>query len=292
MQDKIIEVKKCINCTSSFNITNFDLEFYNKISPEFNNIKYNIPSPTLCPDCRQQRRLSCRNERSLYTTKASDTGKNIISIYSPDKDFEIFSHSHWWSDKWDAIDYGIDFDFSKSFFENFYNLDKKVPKLSTTIQNSENCEYTNDTWDSSDSYLSFRTHYSDNITYCYRANRSSNCIDCYQVKESENLYESFLCNKCNNSKFLYNCDNTHTSYFLYNCIGSANCFLSYNQINANYVFLNKTYSKEEYNKKVNEILEDIEKFEQAKKYFFNMIKKDIIYQILIILIHKIVVEMN
>jgi Zn ribbon nucleic-acid-binding protein len=64
--EKIIETKTCKHCNSSFEITDKDLEFYEKVSPTFNSKKYSIPSPTLCPDCRQQRRLSFRNERSLY----------------------------------------------------------------------------------------------------------------------------------------------------------------------------------------------------------------------------------
>ncbi len=278
MEECIIEQKKCKHCSVSFEITDLDLEFYDKVSPVFLGKKYNFPTPTLCPDCRQQRRLSCRNERSLYTRTSDNDGTNIISIYSPNKDFKVFSHKHWWSDDWEPLDYWIDFDFNKSFFENFKELDLRVPKLATTIQNSENCEYTNDTWDSNNCYLSYRTHYSENISYSYRANKSSNCIDCYQVKESENLYECFQSNKCQNSKYLYKCNNSHTSYFLYNCEWSNNSFLSYNLVNASYNFLNKQYSKEEYTKKLNDILGDPIKFEEAKQHFFSLLKKDIIFR--------------
>ena len=58
--------KTCKNCNSNFEITDEDLKFYEKVSPEFNGKKCLIPAPTLCSDCRQQRRLSFRNERNLY----------------------------------------------------------------------------------------------------------------------------------------------------------------------------------------------------------------------------------
>ena len=58
--------KSCKQCNISFEITNEDLEFYNKISPVFDWKKYEIPTPTLCPDCRQQRRFAIRNDRKLY----------------------------------------------------------------------------------------------------------------------------------------------------------------------------------------------------------------------------------
>jgi len=67
--EKIIVNKTCKNCEASFEITDKDLEFYEKISPIFQDKKYFIPTPTFCPDCRQQRRLSFRNERKLYKNK-------------------------------------------------------------------------------------------------------------------------------------------------------------------------------------------------------------------------------
>jgi Zn ribbon nucleic-acid-binding protein len=59
----------------------------------------------LCPDCRQQRRLAFRNERNLYKRKCDATGKNIISIYSPDKNIKVYNQDFWWSDKWNTMDY-------------------------------------------------------------------------------------------------------------------------------------------------------------------------------------------
>ena len=87
--EKIIETKVCKKCSSNFDITDFDLEFYKKVSPKFNWEKFQIPAPTFCPDCRQQRRLSFRNERNLYKRKCDATEKEIISIYSPDKKYLI-----------------------------------------------------------------------------------------------------------------------------------------------------------------------------------------------------------
>ena len=116
VDEKIVETKSCIQCQSSFDITDTDLEFYDKVSPIIGDKKYPLPSPTLCPDCRQQRRLSCRNETNLYSRACDATGKNIISIYSPDKPYTVFAADYWWSDSWDATDYGLDYDFNLSFF--------------------------------------------------------------------------------------------------------------------------------------------------------------------------------
>jgi hypothetical protein len=78
-QEKVVESKTCRFCSTRFDITDKDLEFYDKISPVFplpldkeglgRVKKFPIPTPTLCPECRQQRRLSFRNERKLYKRK-------------------------------------------------------------------------------------------------------------------------------------------------------------------------------------------------------------------------------
>ena len=51
----------------------------------------------------------------------------MISVYSPDKAYTVYNSSDWWSDKWDGMDYGKDFDFSRPFFEQMDELLKNVP---------------------------------------------------------------------------------------------------------------------------------------------------------------------
>jgi len=53
-------------------------------------VKYNIPSPTLCPECRSQRRLAWRNRRNMYRRTCDASGKNIISMFSPDKPYKVY----------------------------------------------------------------------------------------------------------------------------------------------------------------------------------------------------------
>ena len=91
--------------------------------------KFQIPTPTLCPEERQRRRLSFRNERNLYRRTCDASGKQIISIYSPDKAYKIYDQKIRRSDSRDAMGYGRDFDFSKTFAENFKELMLEVPRI-------------------------------------------------------------------------------------------------------------------------------------------------------------------
>ena len=116
--------------------------------------KYLIPPPTLCPDCRQQRRLSFRNERTLYKRKCDATGKEIVSIYSPDKSYTVYHQDYWWSDAWDPLTYGRAFDFTRSAMEQMEEMMREVPRISVLNGYGENSEYCNHAWKQKDCYFS------------------------------------------------------------------------------------------------------------------------------------------
>lgn len=100
--EKIIETKKCRISGKDFFVTDKDLEFYDKISPVFSGQKYLIPSPTLCPDERQRRRLAFRNERKLYHRKCDKTGNQIISNYGIHTISPVYEAFAWFGDEWSA----------------------------------------------------------------------------------------------------------------------------------------------------------------------------------------------
>lgn len=106
-----MQIKSCLHCQSTFEITMENFDFYQKISPIFVDQKIEIPSPTLCPDCRQRRRMAFRNERNLYRRSCDASGKQIISIYKPDCGFKVYDQKIWWSDSRDAMTYEREFDF-------------------------------------------------------------------------------------------------------------------------------------------------------------------------------------
>ena len=141
--DPIVERKTCTVSGQPFAIFQSDVDFYAKISPMFNGQKFPIPTPTLCPEERQRRRLSFRNERKLYRRQCDASKKSIISIYSPDKPYKVYDQKIRRSDSRDPMEYGMDFDFGKTFTENFKFLYKKVPKLSVLATQNENSPYVN-----------------------------------------------------------------------------------------------------------------------------------------------------
>ncbi len=255
-QEKIVETKICKHCSASFNITEKDLEFYEKVSLIFNWVKYNIPSPTLCPDCRQQRRLSFRNERKLYKRKCDATGKDIISIYSPDKPYKVYNQDFWWSDNWDPLDYWMNFDFNKSFFEQFEELMKKVPLQNLNNKLLESCNYVNDCISCKWCYLTFNSILSEDSMYSYILRNWVDCVDtdfCDKCFNSYNLIECWW-----NSHYLFYSAKSSkclNSYFLFNCSKCENCICCSNLVDKKYYIFNEKYSLKDYEKKKNELFE-------------------------------------
>ncbi len=218
-------VKVC-RCWAHFDITDKDLEFYDKISPVFGWTKYQIPSPTLCPDCRLQRRLAFRNERNLYRRNCDATGKEIISIYSPDKPCKVYNQKDWWSDKWDPKSFGSDFDFSRPFFDQFKDLLDAIPycQLTTEYTLQENCDYTNSAWPWKNCYMSFEFARCENIMYCKNVWDSNDCLDCSYSSNISNCYACIDSNNCYECGKLLQCDDCSFSDSLYNCKNCQYCF--------------------------------------------------------------------
>ena len=241
----------CTNCSAAFEITDGDLEFYDAISPTFAEKKYPLPPPEMCPACRYQQRLTWRNERSLHRQICDATGESIVSIFSPDKEWPpVYKQSYWWSDKWDPTSYGRDIDFNRPFFEQWAELFRDVPQIAMNNQQSENCEYTNQSQRNKDCYMVFCSDYSRDCMYGMWLQHCENCVDNQCLEKSELCYEianSMNCYRCTSSQNIENCSSVH---FSKNCIGCRNCFGCINLRNKEYMFLNEQCSKEEYRKKL------------------------------------------
>ncbi|MBU1683283.1 hypothetical protein KJ742_05035 [Patescibacteria group bacterium] len=258
-------MKTCKQCNNSFEVTDQDRDFYERVSPEIGGKKFPIPEPTLCPPCRSQRRMSFRNERSLYHRKCDLTGKQMVTMFAPESPYTVYDQEEWWSDKWDPIDYGQDFDFSRPFFEQFKELQLKVPRMSLSVINSENSAYTNIALGNKDSYLIYTADYNEKCAYGRTALRNFNCFDfdfmddckfCYECTDVYKSHECFYCQKVENSSGLAYC---------YNMQSSKNCMFCINLTNAEYCIFNEKVSKEEFEQKRKEIFSSYAVFQAAKK---------------------------
>lgn len=222
--------------------------FLEKISPTINGKKFLIPPPTLSPQERARRRLSYRNENKLYKRQSSLSGKEIISVFRKNSPFKIFSREEWWSDSWDPLNFGQDYNFDRPFFDQFYDLQLKIPRPPLINNKAENSEYCNFADNNKSSYLITSANDNEDCFYSFCIVKNRSCSDCVWCTDSELLYECTDCQNCYNGNFLQNCAGCHDCSFSYNLKGCSNCLLCVNLKNQNYCIKNKQYSEIEYKK--------------------------------------------
>lgn len=242
--------KTCANswCGQSYEVTDDDLAFYEKVSPVFNGKKELIPPPTCCPDCRSQCRFAFRNEETLYRRTCDATGRDIVSCYSPNKALVVYERSHWLTI--DNTELGQEFDFNRPFFDQFRDLYLATPKASV-MQSGEitNSDYTHFVGWVKNCYLTFDSGKDEDCFYCYTNTAySKNCCDGFRLLRCELCFDSVNLTDCYNTRFAGFCVNCSDSAFLRDCIGCKRCIGCTNLRNKEYHIFNESVTKEEFDR--------------------------------------------
>ncbi|MBI4407482.1 MAG: zinc-ribbon domain containing protein [Candidatus Kerfeldbacteria bacterium] len=236
--------KTCRQCQNSFIITTSDQDFYKRME---------VPAPTLCPNCRQQRRLAWRNERSLYSSTCRLCGKAVISLYSPDKPYTIYCQDCWLSDQWDPLNYALVYDPRRSFFEQFKELQLVVPRMAITIRNCDNSDFAPWAMDGKNLYLSAGGFRNENCLYGMFPTYSKDCMDFIMPYMCELCYEIIECSDCYHCLFSQRCASCRDCYFSYNCRGCNDCFGCVNLRNKQYCWFNEQLTEAEYRQRLQAI---------------------------------------
>jgi len=257
------ETRQCKNCNKEFTVEPSDFDFYSRLK---------VPAPTWCPVCRAIRRGLWRNERHFYkrTCQAPGHDEELISMYAPDHPVTVCDTKFWWSDEWDPLEYGQEYDFSRSFLEQFRELQERVPRPPLVNNKAVDSDYCNFADENKNCYLAIN------------ANRNEDCAYDQLIVEDKNVFDSLWCTK---SEFAYQCIDTDSSYktmyaercdscvesaFLFDCRGLTKCLFCMGLRNASYHIFNKPASKEEFEKTWEEIRGSYEKFEESIKKFEDM----------------------
>ena len=244
----------CAQCSASFEITAEDLAFLEKLSPKIGGKILKIPPPTLCPECRRQRHITWRNERTLYQRTCDLCGKSIISIHETSALFPVYCNECWWSDRWNAQVFGCPYDPSRSFLAQMQELRAVVPRNALYLKNTVNCDYCNHSLDIRNCYLCVCVGYnSEDGYYSKWIIKSKNFCDCYQLIGCELQYESFYSNACYNCIVAERSEECRDSAFLYDCTGCSDCFCCWNLRHKRFCIENVQYTEKEYRQRRNAI---------------------------------------
>jgi hypothetical protein len=252
--------KNCQKCKKDFLIQDEDSNFYKIMK---------VPEPTFCPECRFQRRLTFRNDRTLYKRKCEMCQKEVLSIYRPDGGIKIVCQKCWWSDSFDATVYGRDYDFSKSFFDQYKELMRDVPLVANFIVDESrmiNSPYNNMVLDLRNCYMMFDSDFNEDCSYGCEVENSKNCFDTNLVEKGEMCYESVNITNCYRAFYSVDCENSSDISFCKDCNSCMDCFGCVNLRNKNYYIFNQPMgNKENYEAKLKELgLSSRKKIEEMK----------------------------
>lgn len=231
-RDPIVEWKTCAVSGTQFPIYQSDLEFYRKISPVLAWVSYEIPTPTLCPEERQRRRICFRNMSKLRKWRCGATWSQIITQYWDP--YISYDNAYWWSDSWDAIKFWQDIRRQETFTQQRWRLSLLVPRPATHNLNCENSWYCNMAANSKDCYLVAGCIGNENCMYGHIVWKSDSCLDLLYSKRCSNCYQCVDCLDCTSVLYCVECESC------------SFCIWCEWLKNKSYCIANKQYTKEEY----------------------------------------------
>ena len=213
--------------------------------------KMGLNSTMFSPVVRMAMRLAFRNERNLYLRKCDATGERILSVYNESHPFPVYKYEYWISYEWTSP--YLDYDFNKSFFEQYKKLSKITPRVALFAPYNENCDYCNAAEKNKNCFMHILGDRSEDCYYTHAVFGSKDCIDSAYLFDSELCYECVDCRQCYHCRECFLTDNCSNCSFCFDMRGCSDCFMCYGLRNQKYCILNKKHSKEEYEKKINEI---------------------------------------
>lgn len=237
-----------------------------------------FPLMPICHEERMRNLMATRNEWKLYHRTCDKTGDKILSAYPDDSPYTVYRNDIWWGDSWEALDYGRDFDFNRPFFEQFFDLQKVVPREGTSVFESQNCDYNSHTRYSKDSYLNSLVVRGENLMYSYWMVDVEDVVDCccHISGKSSLTYECVDYGTCYNSICLQECHNCSDSAFCYQLRGCDHCLFCSNLSNKSYHIRNEPCTEEEFEKAWKQyICGSYEAFEKGRREWIAMRSKAI-----------------
>lgn len=264
------ETKNCTSCENEFVIDSGDLILYEKVG---------LSIPDICSPCRWKQYFSFSIFGKFRKGTSDLSGESFITVLPTKPRYPIYKSHEWWGDKWDARDYGQEYNPSRPFFDQLKELQEKIPRPHQIGENNTNCDYSDDAWGCKNCYLSRSMDKCENLSYAYRVLNSKDSFDLVYSFSIEDSYDCLFCHNSFDLNFSENSRDCIESYFLFDCRNCQNCFMSYNLRNKQYYIRNKGYSKDEYFNELKKInLGSFSNIEILKNEFESMIKNKAVHR--------------
>ena len=258
--------KMCAYCDTAFEITDREKTMYGKVG---------IVIPDICVSCRWRQHMAFWPFGKFRTGNSDLSGEKFITVLPEHARYPIYTAKEWWSDAWDAMDYGQDYDPDRPFFDQFKELQEKVPRPHQQGAQNTDCDWCDDAWESKNCYLSRSTKKAENLLYGYRAVDSKDSIDISHVYTLDQCYDCAYCFSSYSLLFSKNCRDCLESAFLFDCRNCSHCYMSWNLRGKSYCIENVQYTKEGYEEKMKSInLGSHAGLEKEKNRYAEILKHD------------------
>lgn len=189
-------------------------------------------------------------------------------MYRPDAPYTVYCPRCWWSDKWDVFEYGMDYDFSRPFFEQFKELWLETPLLGISIDfpTLETSPYVNHAGHLKNCYLLFHCDYVEDSAYLFNIFSSKFAFNSANAMFCELSYDFMHAYKISRSVGSYDLTESINCFFMRDSENCQDCFASANLRNKKYHIFNKPYSKGDY-------FNEIKKWDLGSHKTYQEIKK-------------------
>ena len=171
----------------------------------------------------------------------------------------VVSHAEFEAKRDELTKHGIDYDFSKDFFENFKRLYDQTPFPALYNYTwAENCDYVFSAYMSKNCYLSFTIITNcANVMYSFAVTENcTNVLNSSQVwNNSVTVYMSLGVINSMNVFYSRYINNSSDLWFCTNMVGCHNCIMCDSLENKSYYIKSQEYSPEEYKQKAKELLD-------------------------------------
>lgn len=238
-------IKNCEQSGEPFAIRQEDINFYRNMQ---------IPLPTTAPSVRSQILMSHLSPDELFKRKSAFSGKEIITNIDPECPVPVYSNDEWWSDSWNPLSFGFPYNRDRGFFEQFYELKKRVPRP-TKIQSptNENSDWVIGGYHLKNCYLVVGGTECELAFYSVSPIKSREIMETFFVSDCELCYDLFECKRCYHSAFLEECEDCINCYFGFDLKNCEYCFGCANLYHKKYYFFNQQLTKEQYEEKIKAI---------------------------------------
>ncbi len=258
-----METRQCKISGRSFTVSPFEKELRSRFGFE--------DLPTLSVPFRFRELGAFWPQWNLHPRKCDKTGRNLISIFRPDCEYPVWEREEWIRE---GDPPHAEFDFTRSFFDQAWELFRQCPLPHTFQSHNENCEYTDDFYYSKNCYLCHSCNTLEDCRYCYLGTQSKNVQFCIYSQFCELGSDIVHCRNCFDVVHVSYCREVSSSSFLYDCRNCSDCMFCCNLRNKTYCFENQQLTKAQFQeKKVAWDLRSRTVMERAKKHFLKMMRE-------------------